>query len=96
MVSSMGRASNVRRIHHISMALVGRNTPNPPDAHAMVHRSNSATFSARMALLNESLNLPPILVSSSFSDAILAALVAAAANSGKASSPAVVHVPSFS
>jgi hypothetical protein len=49
-----------------------------------------------MALLNESLNLPPILVSSSFSDAILATLVATAANGGKASSPAVVHAPSFS
>ena len=48
--------------HHISMALTSKNTPNPPAAHAMVHRNSSARFSTRMASLNESLNFLPSLV----------------------------------
>ncbi len=82
--------------HHISMALTSKNTPNPPAAHAMVHRNSSARFSTRMASLNESLNFLPSLVQPFFWDAMFAALVATAAVSGNAIIPKMGAAPSFS
>ena len=69
-----------RGVHHISMALIRKNTPNPPDAHAMVHSNSSAKFFPSTAASNDSLNFLYTPVSHSFLDAMLAALVATAAN----------------
>ena len=80
----------------MSMALLSRKTPNPPDAHAIVHRNSSAMFSLLKASLNESPNFLLMPISPFFWDAILAALVAAAANGGKDISPKNVANPSLS
>ena len=82
--------------YHISMTSLNKNTPNPPVAHATVHRNNSPIFSASRAALNDSTTFLYIRVSPSFLAAMLAALVTTAAISGNAISPTKVSNPSFS
>ena len=96
LIRDAGRFSNQRRIHRISMALIRRNTPKPPDAYAMVDSNSSAKFLASRASSNDSLNFRYTLVSHSFLDAMVAALVATAANAGNAISASVVRFPNIS